>query len=214
MFPSILRRAAPYLAWVYMTVVGRTSRLRWKGLDRIEKLKSAGTNFIYAFWHNRQVLFTYTHRGAGVSALVSKSRDGEVIARTMELSRISAIRGSSSRGAASAVLEMMDAAALKGPLAITPDGPKGPAGVVKPGVIYLAMKTRLPIVPISNASSRKLVFKKSWDRYQVPLPFGACWIVHGKPMTVSPGDDLERKAGELARELDRVTAEAEELVRE
>ncbi|MBI4386727.1 MAG: lysophospholipid acyltransferase family protein [Elusimicrobia bacterium] len=212
MIDSLLRSIAPYLAYVYMTLVGRTCRFRWEGMEHPEALRKRGVNFIYAFWHNRQLLFSYTHRDAGVSILVSRSRDGELIAKAMELSRIDAVRGSSSRGATAAARELLDLATSGKPVGITPDGPKGPAGVVKPGVLYLALKTGLPILPISNATSRKVVFQKSWDRFQMPLPFARCCIVHGAPIHVSREDDLGKKGAQLSAALDTITAEAERRV--
>ena len=104
-----------------MSLVGATSRVRWSGLEHLRGCRGGG--FIYAFWHQRQVLFTYTHRSRDISVLVSRSRDGEVIAETMRLSGIPAVRGSSSRGAASAARELLDVLAQRRMAAITPDGP-------------------------------------------------------------------------------------------
>lgn len=208
----LLRSIVPYLAFGYITFVGITSKIRWIGLEHVEQLERRGANFIYAFWHNRQVLFTYTHRGAHFAVMVSKSKDGDIIAKVMALSRIGAVRGSSSRAALQATRELMDVVAQGIGPAFSPDGPKGPARKVKSGVIFLAQKTGLPIIPITNATSRKLVFRRSWDQFQVPLPFAKCCVVHGAPISVSPNDDLEAKARELEQSLDRITDEADRLV--
>ena len=205
-------RAIPWLAYGYLTLVGRSSRIRWEGLDHLEYLKRKSPSFIYAFWHSRQALFTYTHRDEPASVLVSRSRDGEIIARVMELSRIGAIRGSTSRGALAATREMLTSASGGRRLGITPDGPRGPAGTVKPGALYLALRTGAPILPISNATSRKCVLQKAWDKFQVPLPFADTCVIHGAPISVRLQDDLEAKARELKESLDRITAEAERLV--
>lgn len=207
----MLRSLLPYLAYAYLSVVGRTSRIRWEGLEHLKTLQGEGPGFIYAFWHSRQALFTYTHRGCGASVLVSRSRDGELIAGVMRLSRIGAVRGSSSRAALTATRELLDAASSGTRLGITPDGPKGPAGEVKIGVLYLARKAGLPILPISNASSRNWVLKRSWDGFQIPLPFAKSCVIHGPPIRVGPQDDLSAKAAELKESLDRITQEAERL---
>src|SRR5207237_1253373 len=161
------------------------------------ELKRRGKSFIYAFWHARQALFTYTHRGTPAAVLVSKSKDGDIIAKVMSLSRINAVRGSSSRAALQGTRELLDAAAAGLCPGFTPDGPKGPPRKVKPGVIYLAQKTGLAIVPITNAASRKLVMRRAWDRFEVPLPFGRICVAYGAPITVAEGDDAEAKAREL-----------------
>jgi hypothetical protein len=208
----VLRRVVPYLAYAYVTLVGRTARLTTVRGSVRDGLKAKNRRFIYAFWHQRQVYFTWAHRGAGAAVLVSRSKDGEMIAETMRLSDIGAVRGSSSRGGASAVRQLMDVMNSGLDIGLTPDGPKGPAREVKDGVVYLAQKLGAPIVPITNALSNKIEFKKSWDRFQVPLPFGRAVVVYGEPIEVGPDDDLAAKAAELKASLDLITEEADRLV--
>lgn len=208
----MLRRLVPYLAYAYVSFVGLTTRLSVVRGSIRDGLRAENRRFIYAFWHQRQVYFTYTHRGVGAAVLVSKSKDGEMIAETMRLSDIGAVRGSSSRGGAAALRELMDTAGSGVDLGITPDGPRGPAREVKDGVVFLAQKLGAPVVPIANALSHRVVIKKAWDHFHVPLPFGRAVVVYGEPITVAPGDDLDAKAAELKAALDRVTAEADGLV--
>lgn len=205
----MLRGLVPYLAYAYVTLVGLTTRLRVEGGEHLDAARRRHPRVVYAFWHQRQVFFTWTHRGANITILVSKSKDGEMIARTMELSRIHATRGSSSRGAASAARELLEAAQAGWDLGITPDGPKGPARKVKTGALYLAQKLGCGIVPITNALSRKLELKKAWDRYQVPLPFGRAVVRYGPAVFVGEGDDLEAKARELEERLNAITEKAD-----
>lgn len=207
-----LRALLPPLAYAYLSAVGATSRVRWEGLEHLRGLQGKG--FIYAFWHQRQAFFTWTHRGSKLAptVLVSRSRDGELIARAMRLSGIASVRGSSSRGASSAARELLEVLASGRPVGITPDGPKGPAREVKPGALYLALKSGCPILPIANALSRTLTIARAWDRFQVPLPFSRACVVHGPPLSVRPQDDLAAKAVELKRVLDETTARADRLV--
>jgi lysophospholipid acyltransferase (LPLAT)-like uncharacterized protein len=208
----VLRRAVPYLAYAYVSLVGWTNRTRRVNEDVRERVHSSGRRFIYAFWHQRQVFFTWSHRDVDAAVLVSRSKDGEMIAETMRLSRIAAVRGSSTRGGAAAAKEMVDILRSGKDVGITPDGPKGPARKVKDGVLRVAQLSGAPIVPISNALSRRLELAKAWDRYHVPLPFGRAAVVYGEPIEVGPGDDLAAKAAELEAALERATAEAERLV--
>ena len=207
---GILRGAVPYAAYGFVSLVGLTARLRVEGREHLEEARRQGS-FIYAFWHQRQVFFTWTHRDCGATVLVSRSRDGELIARTMELSRIGAARGSSSRGGVAATKELIDLLAAGQDIGITPDGPKGPARKVKPGVLALARLSGRPILPLSCATSRRVVFEKSWDRFHVPLPFSRAVVVHAPLVRVGPGDDDAAKAAELEAALDRATARADEL---
>lgn len=205
----MLRGLVPYLAYGYVSLVGLTTRLRVFGAEHLESARRKNPRVIYAFWHQRQVFFTWTHRGANATVLVSKSKDGDLIAKTMELSRMAATRGSSSRGAAAAARELLEAAQAGLDLAVTPDGPRGPARKVKHGVLYLAQKLGVGIVPITNSLSRKLEMRKAWDRFQVPLPFGRGVVRYGAPVYVAEGDDLTEKAAELERRLDAITSLAD-----
>ena len=208
----MLRALVPYLAYAYVTLVGLTTRLRTLGEDHRQRLRRADRRFIYAFWHQRQVYFTWTHRDEKAAVLVSRSRDGEMIAETMRLSRMRACRGSSSRGAAVAARSLIEAAESGWDLALTPDGPKGPARSVKPGVIFLAQKLGIPILPLTNALSSKLTISRAWDRFQVPLPFGKAVVIYAEPISVGPEDDPEAKAEELRLTLERITEQAEREV--
>lgn len=208
----MLRRLVPYLAYAYLTFVGWTNSLRLRGNSWKLLLRGRGQRFIYALWHERQVYFTWTHRDDGAAVLVSLSGDGDIIAKVMDLSRIAAPRGSSSRGASAALRAMIKMLADGYDIGLTPDGPKGPRRTVKPGAAFLAQKLGVPLLPIANALSKKLIFPRSWDQYQVPLPFGRSVVHHGKPVWVGPDDDLGLKAAELKAELDRVTDAADREV--
>lgn len=208
----MLRKLVPYLVYSFVTVVGWTTRQRVLRADIPESIHAAGERFIYAFWHQRQVYFTWSHRDAEAAVLVSKSADGEMIAKTMELSRIDAVRGSSSRGGAAAAREMVEILRSGRDVGITPDGPRGPARQVKEGAVRVAQLSGMPIVPIANALSNKVEIKKAWDRFQVPLPFGRSVVIYGEPVRVREGDDLAAKAAELKSAMDAITDEADRLV--
>lgn len=209
----MLRKLVPYLVYSYVSFVGWTTRQRVLRADIPERIHASGERFVYAFWHQRQVYFTWSHRGVSAAVLVSKSKDGEMIARTMELSRIDAVRGSSSRGGAAAAREMVEILRSGRDVGITPDGPRGPAREVKEGAVRVAQLAGMPVVPIANALSHKLEVARAWDRFQVPLPFGRAVVLYGEPVRVGPGDDLAAKAAELKAAMDAVTAEADRLVR-
>lgn len=209
----MLRKLVPYLVYSYVTFVGWTTRQRVLRADIPRKIHEGGERFIYAFWHQRQVFFTWSHRGVSAAILVSKSKDGEMIARTMELSDIAAVRGSSSRGGAAAAREMVEILRSGRDVGITPDGPRGPAREVKEGAVRVAQLAGMPIVPIANALSRRIEMARAWDRFQIPLPFGRSVVIYGEPVRVGAGDDLGAKAAELKAALDALTSEADRLVR-
>ncbi len=209
----LIRFLVPYLGYLFSSLIKLTTSLKVVHGEIRDKLRAADQRFIYAFWHQRQVFFTVSHRGDKMSVLISKSVDGEMISETIRLCcGVTAVRGSTTRGASDAVRGMITALKSGLDLGITPDGPKGPKEEIKEGVMYLAQKLKIPILPITNAQSNRLVLRKTWDQFQIPMPFGRSVVVYGKPILVGPLDDLKAKAAELKLSLDAITREAEALV--
>jgi lysophospholipid acyltransferase (LPLAT)-like uncharacterized protein len=157
---------------------------------------------IFCMWHNRLALAAtiwekfgrHKVRSAGLVALISASHDGGVLARTMRYFKVEAVRGSSSRRGAQALLELTTWTERAHSIAITPDGPRGPRYVVQDGILALAQVSGLPILPVSAVVRWKFCLK-SWDRFQVPLPFTRCEIRVGRPVKVPrEATDEERLA--------------------
>jgi lysophospholipid acyltransferase (LPLAT)-like uncharacterized protein len=141
-----------------------------------------------------------TNQSMRVAAIVSASKDGGVVARVLEHFDVQPVRGSSSRRGPQALLELTTWAERGYDLAITPDGPRGPCYVVQPGVVSLAQITGRSILPVSYHLSWKIRLK-SWDRFQIPLPFGRITMRFGDPIPVP------REATESEREALRLQVE-------
>ena len=170
---------------------------------------------IFAIWHNRLSLALILYRryvarrdrSRKLAALVSASRDGGLLARILELFGVQPVRGSSSRRGAQALREMVSWGERGHDLAITPDGPRGPRYVVQEGVVSTAQLTGLPIVPVAYHLKWKFC-AKSWDRFQVPLPFTLCEVTVGRVLRVPrAATDVEREAlrAQLETELRGIT---------
>jgi lysophospholipid acyltransferase (LPLAT)-like uncharacterized protein len=183
-------------------------RLRHHGDERVRGWEQRGERFIIAFWHRHLLLMPYCYRGRRISVLVSRSRDGELIARTVARLGIDSSRGSSSRGGIAGMRTLLRKATEGYDLAFTPDGPRGPASEVQPGVILAAAATGFPIQPVAVAATRAKRLR-SWDRFLVPLPLSTVHFVYGEPLTVERRGDPEAAAGELKRRLDAAEVEAE-----
>jgi lysophospholipid acyltransferase (LPLAT)-like uncharacterized protein len=185
-----------------------TVRLRHHGDAALREKERQGEHFILAFWHRHLLLMPYSYRGRRISVLVSQSRDGELIAGTVARLGIDASRGSSSRGGAVGMRSLLRKAGEGSDIAFTPDGPRGPAGVVQPGVILAAAATGWPVWPVALAAThcRRL---RSWDRFVVPLPLSTVHFVYGAPLRVERRGDPTEAANELKRRLDAAEAEAE-----
>lgn len=194
-----------WLGWLILQFIGRTSRVVVRWSPAAQALRESSRPFIFAFWHRYQLLMAWEHRGRGVTVLVSRSRDGEFIAGVLERLGYRTARGSSSRGGPAAFMELLDTVAAGGRVAFTPDGPRGPARSIQPGVLALAAKTGVPIVPLAWAGTRVKTLS-SWDRFMIPLPFGRFHVVFGDPLTVNAGDAA---AGDkLRRALNQAEADA------
>ncbi len=163
-----------------------TVRLRWSGGDPAAASPAARQGTIFVFWHQRLLCFVYTHRWRGGRVLVSQSRDGEIIARLLLGLGFAPVRGSSRRGGAEAVRGLLDAVGDGRDVGITPDGPRGPAKVCKPGAVFLASRSGLPLVPLS-VTYRRFWTLHSWDRFQLPWPFTSALLHAGEPLRV-PAD--------------------------
>jgi hypothetical protein len=166
---------------------------------------------IYAAWHSQLAILLYVLRGKGILGLVSRSSDGEYAARVLRKFGFNTVRGSTSRGAAQSVMELIERADQGFHMAITPDGPKGPKRKVQQGVIYLAQKTGMGILPVGVALSRKITFD-SWDNFELPLPFGKAAVVYGNPIMVGDGDPLHAKAMELEETINALGDQARQVL--
>jgi len=200
-----------FLAASFIRCLRATVRIRRHGDERVREWERTGTHFILAFWHRHLLLMPYAYRGRRISVLVSQSKDGELIARTVAHLGIDSSRGSSSRGGIAGMRSLLRKAAEGWDIAFTPDGPRGPLREVQPGVILAAAATGLAVLPVAIAASRAKLLR-SWDRFLVPLPFSKVHIVYGEPLTVERRGDLEQAAAELKRRLDGAEAAAEGMV--
>lgn len=157
---------------------------------------------IFCLWHNRLAISMAVHRRhpRKLAALVSASKDGALLAAVLQAFGVEHVRGSSSRRGPQALLELTSRAERGYDLAVTPDGPKGPPYVAKGGAIALAQLTGLPIIPVTCNTGWKISLK-SWDRFQIPLPFSFCEIILKQPILV-PHDADEIKREELRTALE------------
>jgi hypothetical protein len=142
------------------------------------------------------------YRGPGARILISASKDGELIARTMRCFGQGAVRGSSTRGGRSAFKAMMALADEPFDLVITPDGPKGPRHQIKPGVVQLARLTGRPVIPMAFVCSRGHRFA-SWDRFLLPYPFSRGVYAFGEPVVYRKGEDAEGFRARLQHAMDK-----------
>jgi len=209
-YPSkkrFLIRGADLVFFLLIKVIGRTIRWQVDGWENWEAATREGQIPIYTFWHNRVFLATYFWQKRRIVVMTSQSFDGEYIARFIQRFGYGAARGSSTRGAVGAIIEMARLMRAGSPTAFTIDGPKGPRYIAKMGAVLLAKKTGQPILPFTVVADRYWTAKKSWDQFQVPLPFTRARVRIAPPIYVSSDADeriLDAKRNELQQQLDEI----------
>ena len=206
--PRWHQRLGAWLVFLLVRTVSVTLRYRWT--DRSGYFTGpAADPAIYCVWHNRLALCLEAYFGyakkhnqtPGMAAMVSASKDGAFLAAILQCFKVQPVRGSSSRRGPQALLELTTWSERGYDLAITPDGPRGPAYVVQEGAMSLAQLTGLPVIPVSYYLGWKIRLK-SWDRFQIPLPFSRCEVIFEKPVYVPrSASDAEREA--LRQHLER-----------
>lgn len=162
-------------------------------------LRAEGQAFIFTLWHGHLLAQTWLRRKEGITTMISEHRDGEIIARLVQSWGYRTVRGSTSRGAGRALLGMVRDLAAGKEFAITPDGPRGPAGRAQPGVLLASQRARAPIVPMRSEVSSAWRMR-SWDRFLIPKPFARIRVIYGDPWVAPTSEDaalreLEERMG-------------------
>ena len=193
-----------FLQTAYFIIFIICKSLRVKALEdsSYRKMRDEGKNVIFAFWHRRLLYLGYYYQKNfgkdNIYVIVSRSRDGTRIGKIVKKMGIGYVQGSTSKGGAAGLKRLIDILKKGKDVAITPDGPRGPAKKVQMGVLKLAEISKAPIIPISYLPN-KYVELRSWDKFIIPLPFTSVLVKTGKPMFVDKLDGNEEK---LAKELE------------
>jgi lysophospholipid acyltransferase (LPLAT)-like uncharacterized protein len=194
----------------YPAVAALGTTLRWQadGLQHLESVTADGRQPIMAFWHGRILPATIYFRRRGIVVITSENFDGEWIAGIIERFGYGTARGSTSRGARKALLQLVRDMAAGRPAAFTVDGPRGPAREAQPGAVWLAKATGNPVVPFHIEADRHWTLG-SWDRTQIPKPFARVALAIGEPLMVPRGGgepEIETARRTLEERLRRLEA--------
>lgn len=201
-------RIVDWLCFAAIRLIGATIRFEVEGWENYEKVIASGRLPVWPFWHDRIFLSTIYFRDRGIVVITSRSKDGEYIARFIQRFGFGAIRGSTSRGAARALIDMKREMARGKEMAFTVDGPRGPRYEAKPGPVYLAKLTGNPILPF-QMEPKSCWTLRTWDRLQIPKPFSKALLTIAEPFDVpSDADELviEAKVAEMQAALDSLVA--------
>jgi lysophospholipid acyltransferase (LPLAT)-like uncharacterized protein len=210
-----LARVVPPLLYAVLRTLQATLRIRYIGAQAPHARLARGQQVILAYWHRFNLMLPVMAPGAPLCTMVSQHRDGEMAIRVLAHWGVSGVRGSATRGGVGGFMRLVDAYGRGESVALATDGPRGPADVVKPGVVRLAKLTGAPIYPVAFATSRAYRLR-SWDRMVIPLPFARALVEFGEPLAVASdagADQLEACRAELERRLAAVTTSVERRLR-
>ena len=184
----------PYLLKWILSALFFTCRVRIHNDAEYEEMLKSGQPFVLCLWHDCSTVAGIVMRKSGVTVMVSDSRDGEYVARFSKLMGINTIRGSTSKGAGKAVKAGLKLLRKKKPLAITPDGPRGPRYKMQAGALKFAAAAAAPIIPVHIKASREWELN-SWDRQCFPKPFSTIHVRYAKSILIDKDaveSDLEK----------------------
>ena len=198
-----------FAAYVFLRTLNGTLRVRHVHAERIDD----APRYILAFWHECILGSLHCRWRKPTTAMISRSKDGEIVTGVVHLYGAETARGSSNKGGTIALREILRDVRDGKNIAFTPDGPKGPRRVVKDGVVYAAKMTGLPVIPFHfTAKSKKRL--RSWDQMIVPRPLSKAVFVYGQPIVVPRDGDVEEWRLKIEREMNAVADEAEaEVIR-
>lgn len=179
------------------TALASTWRMDIVGEQHVAALREAGEPFVFTLWHDSLFAPLWHRRGQGISLLVSRSRDATTLASAARRWGYGVVEGSSTNGAVPGLRGLVRVLRSAGIGAVTPDGPRGPARLAKPGVLRAARLAGAALVPVGMAASREWRVA-SWDRFRIPQPFARVRIAYGEPRRLST-DDVRQLAGLIDR---------------
>jgi len=209
-----MQRALCALAALYIRLAHATGRWRTVGGEIPRRFWDQGRPFILCFWHGRLLMMPYCWRTrVPIHMLISRHRDGQIIARTVAHFGIATIAGSTSRGGGAALRALVRALRGGNCIGITPDGPQGPRMRASIGIAQTARLSGAAVIPAAFSCAPRRVMG-SWDRFVLAPPFARGAFVWGAPIEVaSDADDHEIERARLAIEagLNAVTAEADRI---
>ncbi len=194
------------LGRVLIGLLAASWRVRARNADGWQRLRAEGKPYVFALWHATLLPAAHRHSNQRIAVLVSQHRDGELIARTLAAWGNTTVRGSTTRGGSRALLAMIKELERGVVVAVTPDGPRGPALKFQSGTLVAAQRAGVPVVPLTVHVDRAWRLK-SWDHFIIPKPFARVTIAYGDPTMV--GGATPREAAAEAERFERLMADAQ-----
>ena len=181
-------RLAAVIGPALVRLLAATWRIRVRGAEHLRALRETRRPFVFVLWHSRILPLLFHHRHEDVVLLISRHRDGGYLADLAQRWGYRSVRGSTKRGGEVGLLGIVRALQGGAVVAVTPDGPRGPAERVQPGAVAAAQHAGVPLLPI-GARPSSAWWLPTWDRMCIPKPFALVDVAYSPPFGVDPGKD-------------------------
>jgi lysophospholipid acyltransferase (LPLAT)-like uncharacterized protein len=205
-------RVLPFLIWLVYRALWLTWRIRVHEAPAFRMALALGEPIVFAHWHGDELGILYLLKPYKACAMVSTSKDGEIMAGAIRWLGAKASRGSSTRGGVSALKGILRLAKEGWRPSVAVDGPKGPYHKVKPGVFEISKLLSAPIVPLAVSAKHAYVFEKAWNKTYLPLPFSRIQVIFDSPLPAI-GRDQDGRDPLLAERLEKALANAQQQAR-
>ncbi len=210
---NLLRKAGNYFLFTLVNALCHSVKVKVVNKEYIDKLFNENKRFVLAFWHGYMLIPWFLHRNKNFGALVSMSKDGELLAKVLTKWNYKVVRGSSHKGGKEALENILELINTNHPVAITPDGPTGPPEKMKAGAVIAAKKTGVPVV-LLGVYYQNAKTLRSWDSFRIPKPFTNVCVVYSEPIYIDENlsyDETSKVIAETEVKLNRLQMEAEKL---
>jgi len=210
---KLLKNAGLKLLPAVIDVLCKTLRYEIINFESVNKLYDDNSNFVLAFWHGKMIVPWFLHRGKNFGALVSLSKDGDILSAVLNKWKYNVVRGSSHKGGKESLENMLELAQQNYSIAITPDGPTGPNEKMKAGAVIVAKKTKIPLV-LAGVFVKKRFVLNSWDNFQIPKPFTKVIVKYSEPIFIDENlsfDETSEIIKNQEAQLSLLNSEAEKL---
>lgn len=210
---NLLRFVGNYLLHGAVNVLCKTLKIDVQNSKGINELLSSNKNVVFAFWHGTMLIPWYLQRENNFAALVSQSKDGDLLANILIKWKYDVARGSSHRGGKEALEVLIKKVEENHSISITPDGPTGPPRVMKAGAVIVAQRSSIPLVLCGIGSKSKYVLN-SWDKFEVPKFFTKVNVIYSDPIFIEKKlerDEVSKIIDDCNKRLNELQSEAEKF---
>jgi lysophospholipid acyltransferase (LPLAT)-like uncharacterized protein len=178
-----LRFIGNYFLVVFAAILCRTLRINYKNKKVFKDIEKNKSNYVLTFWHGSMLIPWYIHKRQDLVALISKSKDGDLLSNLLKYWDYTVVRGSSTEGGDIALGILIDYAKNNKSIVVTPDGPKGPRHRLKAGAVITAKKSGIPLILMAVGFKNKK-YLNSWDKFEVPMLFSETKVIYSDPIYV------------------------------